>query len=318
MRFIAVLLLLLMVAPANAQSGNLEPVRALLTPDSIASPDQLNGRSAVLTITGVGATQTVALTPEGAFAVEKLSNDRYRVTIINGNLLSFREDGIWRWRNISLTAVSIIETELGTGIRGSASCNYTVSFSQVGAGQIDLTALQSAFNVRWDLTANAGSPDVRIEGTGLAVRRPAGQTTPFDLVLHLEHRSDPAKSLIAPAVTVPSCETQQQAPTTIVQYIDSDPSDCFTVEVLTVNSCPDCGPTQATFNVTAKNVCSQTVRCEFRFALGQGNTELRWLNDAWMTLLPNQTYTTSWSLSYGERLTDFWTSAPGLHDCRTT
>lgn len=309
------ILLAVFASPAWAQN-ELEPVRAMLLSDSISQPQQLNGKSTEITVNGVGVEQTVSLSPEGAFTVEKMTNMRYRVTIVKGDLLSYNDDGIWRWRKIGLQVVAQSDLLKGTAIRGAATCDYRVRYSQVGAGELSLDQLQSNFAVSWTINGNSGSAQVAIGGKDLIVTRGSGENTPFGIILKLDHKTDKSKSLVADAVVIPSCSSAAPTTTTTTVYKEADisPGDCFQTETRVDIACPDCGPRSATLNFATHNICSRTVQCSVRMAFGASNQVLKQAPDS-IYVAPKSTYNWTWTFSYGSEIKNFWVSGPSYSGC---
>lgn len=314
----------LMSGPASGRQSiadKLGEIAATLQATSTNEAGNLDGRQFEIQVPGVNAQNTLEVSPASAFRVDKLTGDRFRVTIVDGKSLVIGGP-IPRFSPVGLKIVSInnldASIDFGAKIQGAASCTYAVKFNVVGGPPIDLSTIGSDYEMSWSTDNDGALESIEQRGPGLIVTRKSGSQGKVALKLKLKAKVG-SEVLESAGVDLPACSTS--APQTQTMAADPDPKACLTPETVTTVSCDNCGPLRIWFSTTFTNRCAKRVRCETRYTLQKqaqgGGWNLVDEDDGWVAVAPNNSYNGGEvTLAYSPWYSPFRTTGPGLSNCR--
>jgi hypothetical protein len=247
-----------------------------------------------LVVPGANPGDTLTLEPAEPFRVERTGPERFRVTIVDPSKLVaegllFKKRGI-RWKVLRSFDGG---ANFGAAIEGQATCHYEVRFRQKDAAAIDLSKLNSSYDVTWEFSNRSAVESSKREGPGLVITRHAGSTVETSVRLRIKRDAE-SLDVSTDWIAIPLCQIARAEPPSPPNPEPTSPPNnerpveqCFRVDTKLIDTCDvKCGGIRLTSRVTVTNTCNRQVRCDdIRWSLVYGenlaavaNETTRWVD----------------------------------------
>lgn len=222
--------------------------------------ETLNGRSYVVTLNGAQGSDLV-VSPVEAFTVER-TGASWRVTISNAAALVVNDGNLAVKRDVAWKAIIGGVRNFPLALRGIGNCQFTVDFSQVGSGPLDLERLSATYNISWTFSNPSIVESAEIKGSGLAVQRRRGSSGVLTVVLRARNSAGTIDARSSP-VAIPLCGEyvpDSGSTTSIVQF--RNPAQCMVPLGTRTDMLSRTGIAGQRFRARYANTCDRPIRCE--------------------------------------------------------
>lgn len=259
--------ILAFIQPAHAQNlEGWEQVRTVIENTGPANITSLNGRRFEVRLQNTNS-NSLQLTPEGAFSVTPTGEGGFTVEIINAGALIKIVGTVVVKLPVSWTATYVQSggSVFPISIEGVDQCVFSLTFRQRGGDILDLTETARDFNVSWTLSNPAAIAKNEVSGRSLLLTRQEGNNSDVTVVLNLRSH-DGTINVSSEPIPVPKCG----------RFVSNIPDNDAIVQLRTPGQCVV--PTynkgdQETlsgriihrFEEIFANSCDRPVRCTFRW-----------------------------------------------------
>jgi hypothetical protein len=267
-----------------------------------------------------GATQDYEFTiqPETAFKVERITSNKFRVTIINAEAL-VKRDLIVVYNSIGWNLKKI--DSFIPNITGEANCSYNVIFSQPGVADLDLSKFGDDYDITYELSNPESISSVKREGKGYDIIRNSKSSAESKIRLRIKKKNGDF-NLQTDWITIPLCKsnnTQISPPVTIP--IPTEPStppakDQLSIKISHITFCENTtGEFCSTLDITATNIGNSNVKCNEVWFYMKYNNNIVAKDSTWIDLIAGQTTTFQIVLKAPNKPENKWTYQIEKRDC---
>lgn len=279
---------------------------------------KLQDRSFDLVITGATNEYKFTVEPAKAFKVDRLSPDKFRVTITNPEALVNRTDLIVVYYPIGwqLKKDEIIDPI----IEGETTCISNVIFRQTGVGELNLADFDANYDVTYELSNQPSVLSVTRAGKGYDIKRVNNSSTESKIRLKIKRKSGDF-NLQTDWILIPTCETAINIDTPPITSIpepeqESNPTDILEVKIVGISFCEDAsGQYCSTLQVTATNIGNRRVKCNTVWFYMKYADQVVASNSAWVDLLVGQSHSFQIVLKAPYKPENKWTYQIKKTDC---
>lgn len=266
-----ILTLLLVVLPnffyANDPIG-WDILKQTIEKTSFNDFSKLKNRSFDLKIIGATNEYNLKIRPEEAFKVERLTTEKFKVTIVNPDAL-IEKDLIYMYKNIGWELIK--EEGLNVGIEGRTNCLYNVTFSQTGGNEFDLTKFEANpdYDFSYELSNPSSIASIARAGKGYDIIRQSNNISDSKIRLKINKKSTNSNFQTS-WISIPNCKAETiTIPLTELEpepepkpEPETEPSEFLDIKINGITFCnePD-GTFCSTLEIISQNNSSRRIKC---------------------------------------------------------